>query len=206
MLVPAKVGIALRCPRCSKMVAHEVPLFAFSGVNLVPLTCACGQEQGALQRRRGRVALLVSCGLCDGTHRLDWSAARFWSGAVHPLICHETGLHLGVLGSPAAVRPFKSPTPAGADPDLAEPGDFFVNPAVMCEVLAAVHELDAAGRLRCRCGNTDIEYELQPDRLDLVCPVCGSRRSLGATRAADAVRARRARRMEIGRRKRQDGR
>ncbi len=200
MLVSARVGIALRCPHCGKTGTHEVPLFAFSGTGSVHLTCTCGHRQGAVIRHKGRMMLQLSCNLCAGLHRLEYSTARFWSGQFHPLLCQDTGLHMGALGSPEAVRSFKSPVPED-DVDSTAYEDFFVNPEVMYEVLAAVHDLEAAGRLRCRCGNTDIEYELQPDKLQLVCPECGSYRSLEATDDADANRARRARQMEIGGRK-----
>lgn len=198
MLVPARVGLALHCARCGTTGTHEVALFAFSGTRSLRLNCPCGHPQGALIRRPGRMVLQLPCYLCKGVHRLDFAGARFWSAPLQPLLCQETGLHLGVLGAPEAVRSFESPAAAGELPDPALLADFFVNAEVMYEVLAAVHELDEAGRLRCRCGNTDIDYELQPDRLELVCPECGSRHSLAATRDADAIRARRVRRMEIG--------
>lgn len=205
MLVPARVGIALRCPQCGKTDTHVVLLFAFSGARQISLACHCGQKLGTLVRRQGRMILQVPCYLCDGVHRQEHTSARFWSGRMQPLICGESGLHLGMLGSPEAVRSFNSPAPDEDALDPAAFSDFFVNPEVMYEVLAAVHELDVAGRLRCRCGNTDIEYELQPDKLELVCPECGSRRSLAATEDADASRARKVRRMHLGGRRHHGG-
>lgn len=197
MLVPARVGIALRCPRCGKTAVHEVSLFAFSGVRSLRLTCSCGQHQATILRRQERVALHVPCFLCDGLHQFLYRPGRFWTGAVEPVLCQENGLHIGVIGSPELARDFAAPLPV---PDGAGPGalsDYFVNPEAMYEVLAAVYELDEAGRLHCRCGNAEIEYELQPDRLDLVCPRCGARRSLGAVTESDVTRARTARHLEV---------
>lgn len=205
MLIPSRVGIALRCPQCGKMDTHEVLLFAFSGSRSVPLACGCGQRLGTLSRRHGRMVLQVACYLCGGLHQHQTATTRFWSGPTQTLLCSETDLHLGAVGTPAAVRSFNSPALDADSLDAAAFADFFVNPEVMYEVLAAVHDLDLAGRLRCCCGNTEIEYELQPDKLELVCPDCGSRRSLAATEDADAMRARRARRMQIGGRRRHGG-
>lgn len=198
MLVPARVGLALRCPRCGKTAVHELSLFELSGNPSVRLDCSCGQHQATLSRRRGRLVLQVPCFLCDGLHHLPFRPGRFWQGVPQAVVCQETGLHLGMVGSSELAREFADPAPAQSLVDPGALSDYFVNPEVMYEVLAAVHELDEAGRLRCRCGNADIDYELQPDRLNLVCPRCGSRRSLGAATEADVSRARRARRLEVG--------
>lgn len=196
MLVPARVAIALRCPLCGKTEVRLVSLFAFSGTSSIRLACSCGRHQVAVSRHRGRMVVQVPCYLCDGIHHFEFTPLRFWTGDPEPVICPETGLNLGMMGRPEEVQ-----TWGGLDDEELDPtalADYFINPEVMYEVLAAVHELDEQGRLRCRCGNTDIEYELQPDRLDLVCPRCQSRRSLTATDSADASRARRTRRLEIG--------
>lgn len=196
MLVPARVAIALRCPFCGKTDIHELSLFAFSGSGHIRFDCGCGHHQGSIARRKGRMVVQVPCYLCDGLHQLEYSPQEFWAGDLEPITCPETGLHLGILGPPEAVGQFTGPAEEELDPTAL--ADYFVNPEVMYEVLAAVHELDEQGRLLCRCGNTDIEYELQPDRLDLVCSRCGSRRSMTATADEDADKARRTRRLELG--------
>lgn len=196
MLVPARVAIALRCPLCGKSDVHLLSLFLFSGANSVRLECSCGHHQTTVSRRAGKVRLEIPCYLCDGLHQLEYASPRFWQGLSQNISCPETGLLLAAFGPPDEVEAL-----SGIEDDEVDPGaleDYFVNPEVMYEVLAAVHELDEAGRLRCRCGNTDIEYELQPERLDLICPRCHSRRSLGAAHSEDANRARRQKRLELG--------
>lgn len=195
MLISARAAVALRCPQCGRTAVRELSLFDFSGAATVRVDCACGYRQATISRWRGRVLAQIPCYLCEGMHQLRFTPAQFWAGELEPVTCQESGLHLGVLGPPEAVAQFTGPDSADLDEDAL--ADYFINPEVMYEVLAAVHELDEQGRLRCQCGNTDIEYELQPDRLDLVCTQCGSSRSMTATSDEDATRARRTRRLEI---------
>lgn len=196
MLVPAQVGIAVRCPHCGQLEIQSLSMFALSGVSGRSMTCRCGQSHAQVSRQRGRVVFRLPCFLCGGTHHFSFPAGVFWSGQLLPLICPSSDLHAGVIGEAQAVRTFLGPQADGEDGAGEE--DFFVNPEVMYEVLAAVHELDESGRLRCRCGNHDIEYELKPDRLELVCGECGTRQALTAVSEADAARARRTVQLEIG--------
>ncbi|MFO7171906.1 MAG: hypothetical protein DIU70_002925 [Bacillota bacterium] len=196
MLITGQVGIGFRCPFCGEVQIHPLTLFALSGRSRLVLECPCGEYQAEVERQRGRVVLRLPCFPCGEVHTYVHPPALFWSGELLPLVCPHTDLQAGAVGDPGLVEGFIEPLDLDCDHG-AEP-DYFVNPEVMYEVLAAVHELDEAGRLRCRCGSREIGYELQPDRLELVCSRCGARQPLTAVTEADADRARRTRRLEIG--------
>lgn len=200
MLVPGHVMFAVRCPQCGKMENTSVSLFDFSGASSVRLSCSCGTHKLTVGIRPGQVWLQVPCYLCDGQHFAYYNRKRFWSGELLHIVCSETDLQLGVCGSAEEVAGFSKQGQSELEHLLEEGAfeDYFDNPEVMYQSLGHVNELAEKGNLTCTCGNTKVEVDIFPDRLELYCPTCAHRRSVLAATEEDLAVLRRLRRIEVG--------
>lgn len=195
MLVATKTTLALRCAQCGRLDVHDLSLFSFSGNRSVQFRCTCGAVKLTIAQKGSQFWLQFPCFLCEGTHFIYFSRAAFWAPEVKPIACLETGLDVGFFGQEQeGVREKLAglePEPDRAAAELAEEAGFdeyFENPAVMYEMLGRLHELAEGGRLRCACGNSQVQVDVLPNRLELTCPTCGRWRQLAAESKSDLAR------------------
>ncbi|MDD2497201.1 MAG: hypothetical protein PHY90_03560, partial [Desulfitobacteriaceae bacterium] len=129
------------------------------------------------------------CSMCETNHIYYYTLKEIWSPEILPLICLETGLEIGFIGPKAKVKEAWY-NQEKAIIDLVEDAgfsDFFDNPDVMYQVLEYLNTISEKGQLECRCGNTNIDLEILPDRLELGCGDCGARGVIFAETKADLL-------------------
>jgi hypothetical protein len=99
-----------------------------------------------------------------------------WRADLVTLYCPHTDVELGYLGEDEAVREAverrKLPFPEILSDE--EYQDYFESPEIMWEALTRLQELSGNGGLGCQCGNTDIEIDIFPDKVELHCKRCDS--------------------------------
>lgn len=178
MVINTSTVLALRCSKCGKLNFHVISLFAFSGNHSVCVQCDCGAGTAVIGTHNyKKFSLQAECGMCETSHIYYFSLKELCNLEVIPLTCLETGLEVGYLGSKEKVREAvrnqdKSLIDLVEDASFA---DFFDNPDVMYQVLEYLNRISEAGFLTCRCGNSQIDLEILPDRLELGCSDCGAR-------------------------------
>lgn len=165
------------------MEYHGVSLFSLGGTALVTFGCSCGCHMMSVSRKRKRIWLEMACALCEESHVISFVPSEFWSPNPKPLLCTETGVEIGFIGSDEAVRAVVQRHQAQVDTAMADAGfhDFFDEPDVMYEVLHYLKGWAEGGALSCPCGNRKIEVSIHPDRLELHCHTCGRFNMLSAT-------------------------
>lgn len=187
MVIQTNTTIALRCPRCGTIGMYPVSRFALQRDRLRRLDCSCGERVASVGSRSGvQVWVQIPCQVCGTEHFIYFSSREFWSGELHHIYCAETGVEIGFFGSEPGVEELAGRAdmpPAG--PEESE-DDYFINPAVMFEVLNYVHDLAERNKLSCLCGNLNLKIEICPGHIEIQCPQCSRRLRLPATRDEDA--------------------
>jgi len=92
------------------------------------------------------------------------------------LVCEETGVEIGFIGSRELVRKNVQNMDKSVQ-EMAEElgyGEYFNNPEIMYKVLEHLHSIADKGQLYCSCNNNNLEVEVYPDRLELHCNHCGA--------------------------------
>lgn len=177
MLVASGRTVALRCPLCGRFGLHPFTLFDFSGDRTFKLTCDCGFHKMIITTRDYKEYVLqIPCVICETTHRFTLKKEDLWNSDLQYLRCMDTGSELGFLGHEDAVKVLVAQSRDQADSIVNDDGfdDFFTNPDIMYQILSRLHEISERGDLFCACGQHDIEVEVFPERLELVCPACKS--------------------------------
>jgi hypothetical protein len=146
-----------------------------------------------LGRKKGRIWMEMACALCEETHLLSFSPVDFWSPDPRSLLCTDTEVEVGFIGSSEKVRAVVQQHQERVDAAMAEAGlcDFFEQPEVMYQVLHCLRGWVRGGSLSCPCGNNRIEVNIHRDRLELECQSCGRYSTLAATswRDVEALRS-----------------
>jgi hypothetical protein len=177
LLVTTQRSFALRCPLCGRLEFQQLSLFAFTGSSSVNLNCQCGFAKLTLTTKNYKEFLLyIPCMFCNATHMLKYSFHELWETPVRMIRCPETGQELGYMGEHEALGRVIRRKQNDVDSIINDFGfdDYFTNPPVMFEILNHLHQIAAADRLFCACGNNNIEIDVFPEKLELKCPKCQS--------------------------------
>jgi len=178
MVINTSTVLAMRCPKCGRLNFHAISLFAFSGSHSVVINCECGTSVMMCSiANNKKFSLQTDCGMCETNHIYYYSLKELFSSNVLPLECLETGLEIGFLGPKSKVKEALVNQERTFVDIVEDVGfkDFFDNPEVMYQVLEYLNCISEEGSLTCRCGNTNIDLEILPDRLELGCSDCGSK-------------------------------
>lgn len=193
ILESKQTTLAYRCPRCGAGVMSIVGLFTASG-HAARVKCDCGgSEMTAVFGNDDRVHLTVPCIVCPNPHRFTVSRSLFFGQELFTLPCPYSNLNLVVMGETNAVKAELSrgelelldmmeKNGITELDSLRTEGEELSDPQILDVVMFVIHELDAEGKIYCRCEETDDEreYEVQvtEDGIEVSCKKCGARRTV----------------------------
>lgn len=200
MLISTERALATRCAKCGRMEMTTLSRFAVRPGQSVKLHCSCGAEKFTVGLVDQQIRIRIPCFLCDGLHHYHYTAREFWHSSLTAITCPETDLQLGVLGPVDQVDTYTRTGGTELDRLVEDEafGEYFDHPDVMYRVLSWVNRRAAEGNLSCACGNQQITVDIYPDRLDLICPVCGRHRPVLASTEEDLAALERMGYLQVG--------
>lgn len=167
--------VAIRCPECGRMDFHALSMFDFSGKKTRKIECSCGVGLMTIGTKDWkRFWIQVHCIMCETMHMLYFARRELWSKRVIELNCDDTEVEIGYIGPREGVKA----AIAKQDKSLQEMAEdlgfveYFENPEIMYEVLDSLHRFAEGNLLSCQCGNTQINVEIFPERVELRCDNC----------------------------------
>lgn len=200
MIIYTGTVLALRCPNCGKLHLHGISLFAFKDRQKLCFDCECAENTVIISTSKYRnFVLKIECSMCESEHTHVFKYNELFSQKVSPLICLETGLEMGFIGPKdqvvAALNNLER-TITNLEEEF-NWGVFSDNREIMIQVLEYMNRLSEEGSLRCKCGNKDIDVDLLPNRLEIVCNECGNKGIVFAENKEDLVSLRRLGKIEL---------
>jgi hypothetical protein len=177
LIVSTQRSLALRCPLCGRLEYHSISFFDFSGRIPVKVNCKCGFNKLILNTRNFKEFFIqMSCLICEEVHILKFTKQELWEKPVTVLRCTETGQELGYIGHEASLAKIIKQKQDDIESIMNNLGfdDYFANPQVMFEVLNHLHQIAEQNQMYCLCGNSQIEIDVFPEKLELHCPFCQS--------------------------------
>lgn len=175
MILTTNTTIACQCPQCGVFEFNSLSLFAFSGRGRKNYVCGCGVTLISISSRtRLQFNLSYTCAYCGEIHYLRLSRRAIWGTEVLPLVCPDVGASVGYIGPKQKVSHACHEREKSIGELAVELGyeEEFENPEVMLQILDHLHRLAKLGKLGCACGNHQLSFELQQDRIELYCEFC----------------------------------
>jgi hypothetical protein len=206
MVIDSKqTTVAYRCPECGSGVISIVGLFNLSA-DMIKLKCTCGKSdmQIVYRKEEKQMRVTVPCILCNKPHTYNVSSSMFFSKEIFLLPCPYSDINIGFVGEPNKVKAELARTELELLDLLEENGisDFkslhgdendLADPQVLEVVSYVVGELDAEGKIYCKCypegreplpdgvcdrEDSDFEIEMTENGIMVRCAVCGAKREI----------------------------
>lgn len=193
VLDPKQTTVAYRCPHCGAGIMSAVDLFALSA-DMVKLKCTCGEsEMTAVYSKDGKVRLTVPCILCAKPHTFTLNSTLFFGKDLFTMSCPYSDINIACIGETNQV---KAELARGELEllDLMEQsglkdigslqgetdGDSLTDPQILEIVMFVINDLDAEGKIFCKCDPADNGRQYDADVLDngvlVSCRKCGASR------------------------------
>ena len=195
--------VAYRCPECGAGVLSLVGLFTLSA-DMVKLKCTCGKSEMQIVYRRdeGQMRLTVPCIFCSKPHTFNVNSSMFFSKDIFLLPCPYSDINIGFVGESNKVKAELARTELELLDILEENGidsfkslhgdeDDLPDPQVLDVITYVVRDLDAEGRIFCKCypegreplpddaferEDSDFEVSVIEEGVEIKCAKCGAKK------------------------------
>lgn len=173
LLAEYNTTLAWRCPICGELSPDEINIFDFSGNNKLDLKCDCDFVKVSIDRMKNKYCLEYTCIFCESRHSILYSPEEFWNNQIKQIKCLDMGAELGYLGPQDKINSFLE-TEEELNHILSEleVKDYFYQPEIMLSILDELQSIAESSNLVCQCGNLDIDIEILPQELRLICENC----------------------------------
>ncbi len=214
VLKSKQTTVAYRCPECGAGVISPVGLFTLSA-DMVRLKCTCQKSEAEIvyDRANNNVRLSFPCIFCDKPHSYTVNSSLFFSKDLFVLQCPYSDINIGFVGEAEHVKAELARTELELIDMLEENGiadfsgmhgkkEFFSDPQIFDIVMFVIKDLDAEGKIYCKChpegreplpdgaeedpssGNYDVE--ITEDGIKVTCTECGATRTIPTDSALSA--------------------
>ncbi len=195
--------VAYRCPECGAGVISLVGLFTLSA-DMVKLKCTCGKSEMQVIYRRedNQMRLSIPCIFCRKPHTYHVNSNMFFSKDVFLLPCPYSDINIGFVGETNLVKAELARTELELLDMLEENGisdfkslhgdeDDLPDPQVMDVIAYIVRDLDAEGKIFCRCypegreplpddvlerEDSSYDVEVTEEGIEVSCTKCGAKK------------------------------
>lgn len=192
ILNPKQTTLGYRCARCGSGVLSAVNLFALSA-DMVKLKCTCGEsEMSVVSSGDGKVRLTVPCMLCPTPHQFTLNESLFFGKDLFVMQCPYTDVTLAAFGEIDLVKGelarselelldlLESMGVEGGFAPSAEDEEALTDPQVLDVVMFVINDLDAEGKIYCKCDPADngrqYDAEVRRDGICVSCKKCAASR------------------------------
>ena len=181
--------IAYRCPVCGAGVISAVGMFSLSA-DMVKLKCTCGKsELTMVYTADKKVRLSVPCILCPKPHSFVVSQSIFFGRDLFLLPCPYSDINICFMGEMNHVKAELARSElelldmleknglANLEALHKEEEEMLPDPQIQDIVMFVIHELEAEGKIYCKCADPDDgEYDCQmmEDGILVFCKKCGA--------------------------------
>lgn len=191
VLEPKQTTVAYRCPNCGTGIMSAVGLFALTA-DRIKLKCTCKEsEMDIVYSKDGKVRLTVPCLFCPKPHTFTLKSTLFFGKELFSLQCPYSDFNIAHLGE---VNQVKAELAKGELElmDLMEQSginsldafhsdeETLSDPQIREIVMFVINDLDAEGKIYCKCEKEDngreYDAEIEDDGIRVTCRKCAASR------------------------------
>ncbi len=184
--------VAYRCPHCGAGVMSAVGIFSLSA-DMLKLKCDCGNsEMTVVYTNDNKIRLTVPCIFCPKPHTFVVNSSIFFGKDLFVLPCPYADINIAMMGEMNKVKAELARTELELLDILEESGvesfsalhqnegdSSFTDPQILDIIKFVINDLDAEGKIYCRCEGgeeSDLEVEILDDGVRVTCKRCGASR------------------------------
>ena len=183
--------VAYRCPHCGAGVISAVGIFALNA-DMLKLKCTCGEsEMTVVLSKDGKVRMSVPCLLCANPHNFTLNSSLFFKQDLFTLSCPYSDIGLAFLGEANQVKAelarselelldLLEKSGLNSLEDLHSEENGLTDPQILDIVMFVINDLDAEGKIECKCAPDDNDRQYDVEVLDdgvlVKCRKCGASR------------------------------
>lgn len=191
VLDPKQTTVAYRCPACGAGIMSAVGLFALSA-DMVKLKCTCGEsEMTVVYSKDGKVRLTVPCMVCPKPHTFTLNSSLFFGKELFAMQCPYSDLNVACIGETNQVKAelargelelldLLEQSGVKSFDSLKNDEESLTDPQILDVVMFVIHDLDAEGKIFCRCDPADngrqYDAEVLNEGVRVSCRKCGAER------------------------------
>lgn len=190
VIQPKHTTVAYRCPHCGAGVMSAVGAFTLTA-DMVKLKCDCKKSEMTLVRRPdGKVRMTVPCIVCAQPHHFTVSESIFFGKELFVLPCPYSDINLAVMGEINEVKgelarselellDLMEKSGVTNFDTYREDEQSLSDPQILDVVMFVINDLDAEGKIYCKCAPSDNErsydVEILEDGVCVSCRKCGAK-------------------------------
>lgn len=183
--------VAYRCPQCGAGVMSVLGLFNLTA-DMIKLKCDCkGSEMTVVYGKDGNIRLTVPCVTCANPHHFTVKKSLFFEKELFALPCPYSNLNVALTGETELVKAelargelelLDLMEQSGLDVSEAarREAEELTDPQILDIVLFVIHDMDAEGKIHCKCEHPSEDREFQVSITDegvrVCCERCGAER------------------------------
>ena len=191
VLQPKHTTVAYRCPHCGVGVMSAVGTFALTA-DMVKLKCDCKKSEMTLVHRPdGKVRLTVPCIICAQPHTFTVSETVFYGKDLFVLPCPYSDVNVAFMGEINQVKGELARSELALLDLMEQSGiknfdtyhddeEALPDPQILDIVMFVIHDLDAEGKIFCKCAPTDngreYDAEITNEGVCVSCRKCAASR------------------------------
>lgn len=193
ILEPKQTTAAYRCPSCGAGIMSAVGVFALSA-DMIKLKCTCkSSEMTIVTTADKKVRLTVPCMFCPQPHTFTLNTSLFFERDLFTLPCPYTDMNIAFLGDSNRVKAelarselelldLMEKSGIKSFDAFHEDEDALPDPQILDIVMFVINDMDAEGKIYCRCAPDDNgrEYHasVTADGVEVSCTKCGAHRTI----------------------------
>lgn len=184
--------VAYRCPHCGAGVISAVNVFSLSA-DMVKLKCTCGKsEMTIVSSQDEKIRLTVPCMLCATPHIFTVNSSLFYGKDIFSLSCpYASDFPLAFFGemnlvkgeiarSELALLDMMEKNGLTPPEEILDDEDMLPDPQILDIVMFVIHDMDAEGKIYCKCDAEDngrqYDAEVLNEGVRVSCRKCGASR------------------------------
>ncbi len=183
--------VAYRCPSCGAGIMSAVNLFRLSA-DMVKLKCTCkNSEMTVVASKDGKVRLTVPCIMCANPHTFTLSSSLFFGKDLFTMQCPYSNLTVACIGETNQVKAELARSELELLDLMEQSGlkdldrfhgdeDALPDPQILDIVMFVINDLDAEGKIYCKCDPRDngrqYDAEILEEGVRVSCRKCAASR------------------------------
>ena len=175
MLINGCKTFIVRCRFCGRLREYDSNIFQIMTNNKVEYKCKCGEVNILLQKKNNKeINAQISCFDCGDKHFYNLKLQDMLKDNDMLYCLH--GPELCFFGSKKYGNQLLLEKQINIKENSKEEAgeDYFNNFKVLIKALSKLYTLNKEAKLSCDCGNSKINMEFFPDRIELKCFNCHS--------------------------------